>query len=901
MRPRGPWKRAFALIDRVYQQFAGVSYKRFLNQWYIGRPPKKGISSPPSQPTFTRIWKDYENQNQLKTLTGEHLIMWLADKFGKGEIDFELDRPELEEQIIKVMIINKLVKPSRYRFRRGLGAAMRTIRQEESEYRLNRLGNTLNVSIQDIPIVQRWTTAQELLRHPPAQIGSANLPKMAEEYRIFRELMITLEKNNLNPQVLLDSPDCERLFRFVERTRPSLLAKWEQRKVLEALPFYLAGRLRESIDAVLICFVRKARLLRSRLSEELEDDRRDESLALLERSGRHLKDLQSAIGEALATGTPAPLLPFRKKLSRLYKDGAATLDKSRLYQIIGSRGNYTRKLARRIVGVRFQGHDPHAMALVEVLHEVLEFKPFNIKIPDFIVDKITFLQVPRKLLFQRQVFEPVTLITLADYLWSGRVTASLSKHFSDIWTSIPEKETDIDTIDWISKRQQHLENAWTVFEENAVAQSLVKDGKIHIKRPPRSLTEREEALHRKQHEELIATLRLVPIPEVLFWVHQSTGFLDEFKLDKPAPHQITNEERLRSIAGVLMGDGMNIGIRETASVIGYDQSVGRIQNIMNNYMTKENLESALGRLITVWDERKMGAQWGSGNLVSVDGRVVGAFPDNLLSRYHYRKNKSGMTVYWFRRDDGITTRVKPLGNQEWESWHVLDELLHPLAGQNLISSCGDTQGQFLALWCLAEVVGKKILARFRRPSSVILFRSTSKNKIGLKNLRTIRWDIIKRGLPSIFRLADAIRSGVVKASEILRRWHLFDETGCDIAEALRELGKVARTEFLLRYAQDKNLQCRIRDACNDAEAWNSFHEAIFWGNGGKLRSNDPIRQEEILLALSLIMNSIVFYNADLYGKELKKARAPTPVIWDHVQLLGRYQFKREWFRGDKSS
>ena len=796
------------------------------------------------------------------------------------------------------MSINKLVKPSTYRFQRCLSAALKSIQQDESENRLNRLGKSLDISIRDIPIAQRWTTAQELLRYPSAQIGRANLPKMAEEYRIFLELTTTLEKNNLSPQVLLDNPDCERLFRFVERRPPSILSRWEQSRILEALPFYLAGRLRESIDAVLICFVRKARLLRSRVSEKLDEDRRDESLALLERSGRHLKDLQLAISEALAAGTPESLSPFRKKLARLYNDGAATLDKGRLYKLIGSRGIYTRKLAHRLVGIQFQGHDLHAKALIEVLQEVLEFEPFNKKIPKQTVEKLTFLQVPQNLLFQRQVFEPVVLITLADYLWSGRVTASLSKRFSNMFVNIPEKESDIEPIEWILNRQRQLDNVWTLFEKEAKTQGLVKDGRLYIQRPQRSLTKREDIQHRKRHEEMIARFRIVSIPEVILRVHQSTGFLDELKLEKPAPHRIKNEERIRSITGVLIALGMNIGIRETASVIGYGQSVGRIQNILNNYMTKENLESALGCLIKRWDDRKMGVQWGPGRLVSVDGRVIGAFQNNLLSRYHYRKGKSGMTVYWFRRDDGIATRVKPLGNQEWESWHILDELLHPLAGQNLLSSCGDTQGQFLALWGLAEILGKEILARFRRPSRVLLFKQSAKNRANLKNLRTIRWDILERGLPSIFRLADAIRSGQIRASEVLRRWHLYDENGCDVAEALRELGKVARTEFMLGYAQDKDLQCKIRDACNDAEAWNSFHEAIFWGNGGKLRSNDPIRQEEILLALSLLMNSIVFYNVEFYGDELKKSRARTPVVWDHVQVLGKYQFKRSWFRGE---
>ncbi|RPH70806.1 hypothetical protein EHM76_06435, partial [bacterium] len=504
------------------------------------------------------------------------------------------------------MISNKIIKPTGARFHRCLSTALKSFRREDSENRLNRLGKTLNVSIRDTPIAQRWITAQELLRHPPAPIGRANLPKMAEEYKILIELTQTLEKNNLSPQVLLDSPDCERLFQFVERTRPSLLAKWEQRKVLEALPFYLAGRLRESIDAVLICFVRKARLLRSRISEELEEDRRDESLALLERSGHQLKELQIAIGESLSVGTPEPLRPFRNKLSRLCNDGAATLDRNRLYQLIGSRGTYTRKLAHRLVDIHFQGHDLHAKALIETIQEILGFSPFNERVPKQIVVKLTFLQVPQNLLHQRQVFEPVVMITLADYLWSGRITASLSKRFSDMLINIPEKEISIGQMGWITNRRQRLENAWNDFEKESALQPLVKEGRLHIRRPPSIASEQMEERHRKLHEEMISRFRFVSIPEVILKVHQATGFLDEFKLGKFSPHAISNEERLRVVTGVLIAFGMNIGIRETASVIGYGQSVGKIQNISNNYMTRENLESALERIITVWDERKMG-------------------------------------------------------------------------------------------------------------------------------------------------------------------------------------------------------------------------------------------------------------------------------------------------------
>ncbi len=878
---------------------ACVSYIEFRKKWYVGRPSINGVPSLPSQPTYSRIWKFYQRENGLRTLRNERLIEWILHQFGKRTLNPDSPRDELHRQAVKLMASQGLVMISESRFYRVLSEASRKFKDEECENRIDRLGESLGVSLRDRPILMRWTAASELLRFPPATIGRANLPKMVEEYRIFRDISSALAKNNLNPQILLAHPDCDRQFQSIERHSPSIMRRWEQRRMLEALPFYLAGRLRDGIDAILLCLVRKARLLQSRMSEEAEENRREESMALLERTGRHFQALQVAIGEALASGSPQPLVPFRGTLSRLSKDSASALDRNRLYHLIGSRGAYTRKFAHRLVGIQFQGHDPHARVIVEVLQEVLKFEPFEKPVPEHCVEKLAFLQIPQSLMIQRRVFEPIVVITLADCLWSSRISAALSRRFSNIWTSIPNYQTKIDTAKWIDHRRQLFHKAWKTFKTLAREDDLVEDGRLNIRRLPKQKSQQSEIQHRKRHASMVSEFKVISITEVVLKVHRATGFLDDFKLHQTSTHQFTNEERLRLVSGILIAEGMNIGLREIPTVLDRKITVGSLQGFIDNYMTKENLEAALDRLLRVWDGKKMGKPWGPGNMISVDGRVIGAFQNNLLSRYHYRKGRSGMTVYWFIRDDGVPTRVKPLGNQEWESWHVLDELLHPLAGQNLQSSCGDTQGQFLALWGMAELVDRQVLTRFRRPSRVQLAKPSARNQAGLKKLRTVRWDVIERGLPSMLRLADAVKSGRIKAVEVLRRWHLYDEDGIDVAEALRELGKIARTEFLLRYASDTELQGKVRNACNNAEMWNSFHEAIFWGNGGKLRSNNPLRQEESLLALTLLMFSVIFYNVQTYNAELRKAKAPTPVIWDHIQVLGRYRFpKRLLYDGD---
>lgn len=69
--------------------------------------------------------------------------------------------------------------------------------------------------------------------------------------------------------------------------------------------------------------------------------------------------------------------------------------------------------------------------------------------------------------------------------------------------------------------------------------------------------------------------------------------------------------------------------------------------------------------------------------------------------------------------------------------------------------------------------------------------------------------------------------------------------------------------------------------------WNSFHEALFWANGGRLRSNSPRRQEEKLLALNLRMDAIVYYTVDEHGAELRKGER------SHPGRLGAYWHPRE--------
>lgn len=248
-----------------------------------------------------------------------------------------------------------------------------------------------------------------------------------------------------------------------------------------------------------------------------------------------------------------------------------------------------------------------------------------------------------------------------------------------------------------------------------------------------------------------------------------------------------------------------------------------------------------------------------------------------------------MTLYWLVRDDWISARVGVIGSHDWESWYLLGGLLAPLGGRAAEWAAGDTHGQHLALWGLSFLLGKEVRARFRRLSRVKLYHDCPVADLPVRGVLRIRWFIVERAIRSLARLLDAVRSNKVSVRDVLRAANLYDERGVNIAEALRELGKAVRTAYVIRYALSEDLRREVWMACNRAETWNSFQEDVFWGNGGRMLTNNPRRREVNALCMELLMNSIVYYNTENYGGRLRRIPCSSPVTWEHVRLLGDYR------------
>jgi TnpA family transposase len=163
---------------------------------------------------------------------------------------------------------------------------------------------------------------------------------------------------------------------------------------------------------------------------------------------------------------------------------------------------------------------------------------------------------------------------------------------------------------------------------------------------------------------------------------------------------------------------------------------------------------------------------------------------------------------------------------------------------------------------------------------------------------TIDWDMIANRADDMFQVALSIQAGRVMPSMLLRKLGTYAREN-SLYRAFREVGRVQRTLFLLRFISAPGVRRAIRAETTKIEAYNDFLDWITFG-GQVVKSGDPVEQEKQLKYASLVANAVMLSNvADLSDVLAGMAREGHPVtpelaaslspyIRAHIRRFGRY-------------
>lgn len=358
----------------------------------------------------------------------------------------------------------------------------------------------------------------------------------------------------------------------------------------------------------------------------------------------------------------------------------------------------------------------------------------------------------------------------------------------------------------------------------------------------------------------------------------------------------------------ILADGINLGLSRMAEACpGITLSI--LSRIATWHIRDETYSKALAEVINHHHSLEFSAHWGDGTTSSSDGQRfkaggVGEARGDVNARYG---NDPGVTFYTHISDQYAPFHSKLINATVRDATHVLDGLLYHESDLQIEEHYTDTAGFTDHVFGLCHLLGFRFAPRIRNVRDTKLFsieKPSSYSTLtpligGTVNTKQIaaHWD-------EILRLATSIKHGTVTASLMLRKLGSYPRQN-GLALALRELGRIERTLFLLQYISNLELRRRIHVGLNKGEARNSLARAVFFNRLGELRDRTHENQRHRASGLNLVTAAIVLWNTVYLERAIAVIRERgqpvsedalshlSPLKWEHINLTGDYHWRKD--------
>lgn len=403
---------------------------------------------------------------------------------------------------------------------------------------------------------------------------------------------------------------------------------------------------------------------------------------------------------------------------------------------------------------------------------------------------------------------------------------------------------------------------------------------------------------------LYKLLPRIKLTDLLIDVAHLTGFHEQFT--HASSNRKPDKEETVLLMAALIGMGTNIGLSKMADAtpgITYKQ----LANVAHWRMHEDAMNRAQATLVNYQHRLKMASYWGDGTTSSSDGMRMQVSVSSLHAEAnpHYGTGK-GTTIYRFTSDQFSSYYTKIIHTNSRDAIHVLDGLLHHETDLTIEEHYTDTAGYTDQIFGLTHLLGFKFAPRIRDLSDAKLFtfkQTKEYPKLNVLLRGQINTKIIQENYEECLRLAHSLCEGIVSASLIMGKLGSYARQN-SLATALREMGRIEKTIFILNYISDKSLRRKIQKGLNKGEAMNALARAIFFGKQGELRERTMQHQLQRASSLNIIINAISVWNTIYLTEALehqksqghfKKELLPhiSPLSWEHINFLGEYHFRSE--------
>jgi TnpA family transposase len=511
-----------------------------------------------------------------------------------------------------------------------------------------------------------------------------------------------------------------------------------------------------------------------------------------------------------------------------------------------------------------------------------------------------------------RLWEVAVLFHLREAFRAGDVWLAHSRRYGDlkdvlvpveVARSTPRLAMPFEPDIWLADRKVRMSEALRRLAKAAKAGAIpggsIEDGVLKIDRLTAAVPEEAGAMVL----DLYKRLPEIRVTDLLLEVDDEVGFAEAFThLHTGVPCK----DRI-GLLNVLLAEGLNLGLSKMAGATN-THDYFQLSRLSRWHVEGEAMSRALAKVIEAQSAQPMARFWGAGQTASSDGQFFATTRQgeamNLINAKYGQE--PGLKAYTHVSDQFGPFATQTIPATVNEAPYILDGLLMTEAGQKVREQYADTGGFTDHVFAVTALLGFQFIPRIRDlPSKRLYLFDPAACPKELKGLigGKIKEPLIAANWPDILRSAATMATGVMPPSQLLRKFAAYPRQH-ELAVALREIGRVERTLFIVEWLLDADMQRRAQIGLNKGEAHHALKNALRIGRQGEIRDRTAEGQHFRMAGLNLLAAIIIYWNTKHLGQAVTGRRRAgldcspdllahiSPLGWAHILLTGEYRWPK---------
>lgn len=511
-----------------------------------------------------------------------------------------------------------------------------------------------------------------------------------------------------------------------------------------------------------------------------------------------------------------------------------------------------------------------------------------------------------------RLWEVAVLSHMRDAFRSGDIWLPHSHRYADVKDALvplaavqntARLNVPYEPYEWLEDRKARITNGLDKLakaaKRGAIPGGSIENGSLKLDR----LTSDVPAEADQLVLDLYRRLPDVRITDIMLEVDKATGFTDAFthlRTGVPCKDKI-------GLLNVLLAEGLNLGLSKMAEASNTHEYF-QLSRLSRWHIESEAINQALAKVVEAQSSLPMAAFWGTGVTASSDGQF---FPTtrqgeamNLINAKY--GGEPGLKAYTHVSDQFGPFATQDIPATVSEAPYILDGLLMNPTGRKVREQYANTGGFTDHVFAVTSLLSYRFIPRIRDlPSKRLYVFEPSSAPKELKGLigGKIRENTIVENWSDILRSAATMVVGHMPPSQLLRKFASFPRQH-DLAVALREIGRIERTLFIIDWLLDVDMQRRAQVGLNKGEAHHALKNALRIGRQGEIRDRTAEGQHYRMAGLNLLAAIIIYWNTDHLGRAVTARTHDgldcppellshiSPLGWAHILLTGEYRWPK---------